>query len=64
MVIINGEEKNCAGETILSYLNKEGYNPKRVVVEKNLVIIPKEKLAEEVIEENDSIEILNFVGGG
>ena len=64
MVIINGEEKNCAGESILYQLNQEGYNAQLVVVEMNLVIILKEKLSEESIEENDTIEILNFVGGG
>lgn len=34
------------------------------VVEKNLEIVPKEKYSQTKIEENDSIEIVGFFGGG
>ena len=64
MVTINGEQKHLAGQNLYQYLSNEGFDLNRVVVERNLEIIPKEILAEIQIEENDSIEVLNFVGGG
>lgn len=64
MVTINGEQEDLAGQNLYQYLSNEGFDLNRVVVERNLEIIPKEILAEIQIEENDSIEVLNFVGGG
>ncbi len=64
MVTINGKEENAAGKTIAEYLTENGYNPDRVVAEKNLEIIPKSAYGETLIEDGDSLEILNFVGGG
>ena len=45
-------------------LEDEGYDSKKVVVELNLMIIPKEDYDKIIIKENDSIEVLSFVGGG
>ena len=64
MVTINGEQKNLAVHNLYQYLTNEGFYLNIVFVERNLDIIPKEILAEIQIEENDSIEVLNFVGGG
>ena len=64
MVTINGKEEKAAGKTIAEYLIEAGYNPDRVVAEVNLNIIPKSEYDKTVINDGDSIEILNFVGGG
>ena len=64
MVTINGKEEKAAGKTIAEYLTENGYNPDRVVAEVNLNIIPKSEYDKTVINDGDSIEILNFVGGG
>lgn len=64
MVIINGVEEETSGVSVLDYLNSKGYNVQRVVVEINFEIIPKDRLGEVMINDNDKIEILNFVGGG
>lgn len=64
MVTINGEKVNTSGCTISEMLVNQGYDSKKVVVEINLNIIPKEDFDNTVIEENDSIEVLSFVGGG
>ena len=64
MVTINGKQEQAAGMTILAYLEQAGYTPERVVVEKNLEIIPCESLDNTLLEEGDSVEILRFVGGG
>nr|WP_294666232.1 sulfur carrier protein ThiS [uncultured Blautia sp.] len=64
MVRINGEEKSLAGMNLLEYLKDAGYQPEKIVVERNLEIIPRDRLQNTVIQENDSIEVLSFVGGG
>ena len=64
MVTINGESINAAGKTVADYIAEAGYNPERIVVERNLVILKQDELASTVIRDGDTIEILNFVGGG
>lgn len=64
MVKINGEEKEIAGKNLLEYLKEAGFEPERVVVERNLDIIPKDELGNTIIRDEDVIEVLRFVGGG
>ena len=64
MVKINGEEKEIAGKNLLEYLKEAGFEPERVVVERNLDIIPKDELGNTIIQDGDVIEVLRFVGGG
>jgi sulfur carrier protein len=64
MVTVNGEKVQASGQTIAEYLNNAGYNAERVVVELNLQIVSKEKYSELILKKDDSVEILNFVGGG
>lgn len=64
MVTVNGEKVQASGQTIAEYLSNAGYNAERVVVELNLQIVSKEKYSELILKKDDSVEILNFVGGG
>ena len=64
MVKINGEEKEIAGKNLLEYLKEAGFGPERVVVERNLDIIPKDEFGNTIIQDEDVIEVLRFVGGG
>lgn len=64
MVRINGEEKPIAGRNLLEYLKTSGFEPDKVVVERNLEIVPRDELGNVTIQEEDSIEVLRFVGGG
>ena len=64
MVKINGEEKEIAGKNLLEYLKEAGFEPERVLVERNLDIIPKDELGNTIIQDEDVIEVLRFVGGG
>ena len=64
MVKINGEEKEIAGKNLLEYLKEAGFEPERVVVERNLDIIPKDELGNTIIQDEDVIEVLRFVGEG
>ncbi|OGW80064.1 MAG: thiamine biosynthesis protein ThiS [Omnitrophica bacterium RIFCSPLOWO2_12_FULL_44_17] len=66
MVIkINGKNENVEEALNLWELaiNKK-LSPERIVIERNLRIVPKEEWKEVVLEENDQIEIISFVGGG
>lgn len=65
MVRINGNEiEHMEGKTIAQYLVESGYDSRRVAVEKNGVIVPKESYEEVRISEADTLEVVSFVGGG
>ena len=64
MVKINGEMYDYANLSITDMLNKFNYNPKRVAVEVNLEIIPKSEYDNHVLSDEDSVEVVQFVGGG
>lgn len=64
MVKINGEDKEIARRNLLEYLSEAGFETERVVVEKNLEIIPKDQFGQVVIQDEDVIEVVRFVGGG
>ena len=64
MVKVNGVEYDINGKTVAEYLATTEYNPMRIAVEKNGEIVPKAKYAETVLQDDDNVEIVNFVGGG
>lgn len=64
MVIINGEARDAAGKTVLFWLKEAGFQPERVVVERNREILAREALDQILLEDGDKVEILKFVGGG
>ena len=64
MARINGEQTDVRGMTVAEYLAYAGFDPERVVVERNLDILPKSEYATTVILDEDLLEILCFVGGG
>lgn len=64
MLKINGEPSEASGMTISDYLTEQGYNKKRIVVEINYEIIPKEKYDDIQLEDDDVVEIITFMGGG
>lgn len=65
MVRINGKEENSAlGKTIGDYVNEKGYKLSFIAVEINGDILPKAQYDSYTIKDNDTIEIVSFVGGG
>ena len=64
MVKINGEYLNISGKTISEYLTSSGYDTKRVAVELNGDIVPKVKYSEIMLKDEDTVEVVSFVGGG
>ena len=64
MVKMNGKEKDIAGLNLFEYLEETGYRPDRIVVERNLEILAREDLGNITIQDEDTIEVLEFMGGG
>lgn len=65
MVKVNGNiVEGIGGVNLRAYLEREGYRTDRVVVEKNLQIVPHDDMGMTLIEDGDTLEIIQFVGGG
>ena len=64
MLKINGKMIEAAGISISEYLNKENFDPRRVAVEINEEIVPKNKFSEVIFQDGDIVEIITFMGGG
>lgn len=64
MVKINGQSVDAAGKTLMEYLGTTTYNPQRIAVERNGEIVPKAQYSNTILQDNDVIEVVSFVGGG
>ena len=65
MLKVNGENRTfTAGMTVTDLLKEMNHPAGRVAVERNGKIIPRRSFAEVILEENDVIEVVSFVGGG
>ena len=64
-VCVNGKEIEIAQRlTVAELVAERGLNPATVVVEHNLVILPKEEWPKLELSADDKLEIIVFVGGG
>lgn len=64
-ITLNGEPFDLDGpSTIIEMLAVLAIDPRRVAVERNLVVVKRDAYATTRIDEGDEIEIVNFVGGG
>jgi sulfur carrier protein len=62
---INGRDSEMQdGITVSSLLETLQIEPARVAVEVNLQIVKKCNFNDHSLQEGDSVEIVNFVGGG
>ena len=50
--------------TIMDLLIKYNLNNKKIAIEHNGTIIPKSKYKKKYLKNNDSLEIVHFIGGG
>lgn len=65
MIKINGNETlHAKGMTVKDYLLSNNFKLTFVAVELNGNILPKSEYENYVIAENDTLEIVSFVGGG
>ncbi|MCS6806293.1 MAG: sulfur carrier protein ThiS [Acidobacteriota bacterium] len=64
-VIINGEPRDIpAGLTVQALLRYLNVNEERIAVERNQEIVRRADWATTLVQENDRLEIVHFVGGG
>ena len=64
-VRINGEDVFLPqGVSLSAIITERKINAQAVVVEYNGVILTREKWKPVVLKENDTLEIVSFVGGG
>lgn len=64
-ITINGEKKIINDNLTLTELVKElGIDSNRVAVELNMSIINKADYSKTILKEDDSLEIVSFIGGG
>lgn len=65
LLTINGEKREIHGAGTLSVLlDQLGISPGTVVVERNMNILRREDLGREVLQDGDTIEIIQMVDGG
>ena len=61
---INGEPRSIEPMSLLELLGTLDINPTRVAVERNREIVPKREYETTLLAEGDTLEIVQFVGGG
>ena len=64
-MLVNGIDVHLEEPISLqTFLEQQGYNIKRIAVERNLEIVSKAAYIETILQPSDSLEIVNFMGGG
>ena len=66
---INGQAQHCNHQgfspfTIEQLIDEMALDPRRIAVEKDLEIIPKSQYDLTALSEGDTLEIIEFIGGG
>lgn len=65
LISVNGDRYEAPEPlTISDLLSRLGIDPRRVAVERNLVVLKRDAFPTTSVGEGDAIEIVNFVGGG
>lgn len=64
-IILNGEPRDVAeGTTVAGLVLQLGGDPRGIAIERNLEIVPKAEHATTILQAGDSLEVVQFVGGG
>jgi thiamine biosynthesis protein ThiS len=64
-IVLNGDERECREDlTIADLVTELGLGQRRIAVEANREIIPREQYAIHRLRAGDHLEIVHFVGGG
>lgn len=61
---INGRERDITANDVAALLQELGLDASRVAIELNRVIVQQANFAQTPLAAGDSIEIVQFVGGG
>lgn len=64
-ITLNGEQFELDRPvSVTDLLTRLDIDPRRVAVEHNLAILKRQRFPEVVVSDGDTVEIVNFVGGG
>lgn len=65
IITLNGDPFDAAAPlTVSELLARLGLDARRVAVEHNLNVLKRPAFETTIVQDGDSIEIVNFVGGG
>jgi sulfur carrier protein len=62
-MILNGQSYEYSGN-IKALVERLGLDMDKVAIEVNLEIIPRSKYSAYILNQNDNVEIVHFIGGG
>ena len=64
-ITLNGDPYDLEGRmSVADLLARLAIDPRRVAVEHNLTILRRHRFSDVVVDDGDTVEIVNFVGGG
>ncbi len=64
-LVVNGEKQEFSGQpTIAGLLDELGLSGKKLAVELNRTVVQKTEWESTDLHDDDSLEIVHFVGGG
>lgn len=64
-IILNGKPHNIKEKTnIISLLETLSLSEKKVAIEINEKVVPRENYVKKILSAKDRIEIVHFIGGG
>ena len=65
IITLNGERYELERPlSVIDLLATLEIDPRRVAIEHNLIILKRHTFPEVIVSEGDTVEIVNFVGGG
>jgi sulfur carrier protein len=64
IITVNGKAESIMPNTILEYITEKKIKPEALIVEYNFKIIKKDLWGTTFLKDNDTLELLSFVGGG
>jgi len=65
IITVNGRDREVApGTSVGALLEMLGMEVARVAVEFNREILPRDRFAATLLQEGDTLEVVQFVGGG
>ncbi|MEP3052060.1 MAG: sulfur carrier protein ThiS [Erythrobacter sp.] len=63
-ITLNGEARRTMAGTIANLVRELELSPEKVAVERNGEIVPRSTLADALLSDGDTLEVVHFVGGG
>lgn len=63
-VSINGELKDVSSSSLSELIHELGLSNKKLAVELNKEIVPRDSYSQTTLKAGDSLEIVHFIGGG